>query len=303
MQGSQMALDLYQLKTFRAFAKIRSYSKTAESLFVTQSAVSHALKKLERSVGTTLIEKRGGDYGLTEAGEALCVVCEKIFREIDRFEEELQCAEGKKRQKLRLGAPVEFGTTVLVRQLDEFSRRHTHIHLNCHFSHDLHTKLLRDEFDLIVDCRPCHHPDIERIFLFREQYVVIAAPAFVKEHEIRRIEDLERVTILSMDETGEWWNNFIFAQADEHRTVLKNIVQINHVRGLINGALAGMGVSFVPRYTVENELREGRLCDVFPGGQLMDDHFCVYVKKDKRSVLKNKQMIDFLLERFSGFEA
>jgi hypothetical protein len=59
----------------------------------------------------------------------------------------------------------------------------------------------------------------------------------------------------------------------------------------------------VPRYTVENELREGRLCDVFPGGQLMDDHFCIYVKKERQGVLKNKQMIDFLLERFSGFKA
>ena len=133
--------------------------------------------------------------------------------------------------------------------------------------------------------------------------MVIAAPAFVKENNIRGSGDLERVTILSMDESGEWWNNFIFAQADKPRTVLKKIVQINHVRGLINGALTGIGVSFVPRYTVEHELREGELCDVFPGGQLMDDHFCVYIKKEKRHFPKNRQLIDFLLERFSGFEA
>jgi DNA-binding transcriptional LysR family regulator len=297
-----MALDLYQLRAFWVFAKIRNFSKTAERLFVTQSAISHAMKKLEQSVGTPLIARRGGAYALTEAGEALYGSCEKVFHEIDRFEAELQGDERPRGQKLHLGAQVEFGTTVLIRHLAEFMRRFSHIRLNCQFSHHLHNALLRDEVDLIVDCRPCHHPDIERIFLFRERYVVIAAPKFVKKNNVRKITDLERVPILSMDENGEWWNNFIFAQPHEHRTVLKNIVQINHVRGLINGALAGMGVSFVPRYTVENELRERRLCDVFVGGQLMDDNFCVYVKKDKREFPKNKLMIDFLLERFSGFD-
>ncbi len=138
MRGDFMALDLYQLKAFWISAKIRSFTKTAARLFVTQSAVSHALKKLEDSTGTPLIVRRGGEYGLTEAGDALFLVCEKTFHEIDRFEEELQCGEGQKRQKLRLGAPVEFGTTVLVRQLNEFDRRHANINLNCHFSHSLH---------------------------------------------------------------------------------------------------------------------------------------------------------------------
>jgi len=297
-----MALDLYQLKTFWAFAKIRSFTKTAERLFVTQSAVSHAIKKLEQSVGAALVVRRGGAYGLTEAGDALFSSCEKVFHEIDRFEADLHDGRRQIRQKLYLGAPVEFGTTVLVWHLAEFMRRHGNIHPYCQFSHRLHAALLRDELDLIIDCRHCHHADIERIFLFRERYVVIATPAFVKDNAIRGVADLERAMILSMDESGEWWNNFLFAQPDEHRTVLRNIIQINHVRGLINGALAGMGVSFVPRYTVENELREGRLCDVFPGRQMMDDNFCVYIKKGKMEFPKNRLMVDFLIESFAGFE-
>ncbi len=85
--------------------------------------------------------------------------------------------------------------------------------------------------------------------------------------------------------------------------MLKNIIQINHVRSLINGALTGIGVSFVPRCTVENELHLGVLCNVFPDGQLMDDYFCIYIKNEKRGILKKMQMIAFLLERCSGFEA
>lgn len=296
-----MAIDLYQLKVFWTFSRIRHFTRTAEELYVTQSAVSHALKKLERSLGTPLVVRRSGQYGLTEAGLSLMGVCEKIFREVEQFETELQQGEWQKRQKLRLGAPVEFGTTVLIGQIGAFQTAHPLLQLSFLFSHSLHTQLLHGELDLIVDCRPCHHPEIERIPLFRERYVVIASPDFLAGQPIRLPQDLEQVTVLSMDESGEWWNNFIFAQPEDQRVILKQIVQINHVRGLINGALAGLGVSFVPRYTVENELRDGLLCDVFPGGQLMDDHFCIYVKRDRMALDKNRQLIAFLSERFTGF--
>ncbi len=296
-----MALDLYQLKVFWTFARIRHFTRTAEELYVTQSAVSHSLRKLERSVGTPLIVRQGGKYGLTETGVALQGTCERIFREIEQFEGDLASDELQKRQKWHLGAPVEFGTTVLTAQVGAFMKKNPRLHLHLFFSHNLHTPLLQGELDMIVDCRACHHPEVERIPLFRERYVVIAAPDFLKGHPIKIPQDLERVTVLSMDERGEWWNNFIFAQGPENRTILKHIVQVNHVRGLINGALGGLGVSFVPRYTVENELAAGLLCDVFPGGQLMDDHFCIYIKRGKMDQEKNRQLMAFLKESFSGF--
>lgn len=296
-----MSLDLNQLRVFWTFARIRHFTRTAERLYVTQSAVSHSLKTLERSVGIPLMARRQGKYELTEAGSDLLTVCEKIFREIDSFESGIE-STGKRRQKLRLGAPVEFGTTILVGQLQDFMKEHPEIHFYFYFSHHLHPPLLHGELDMVVDCRPCHHPEIERIVLFRERYVVVATPAFLKEHGITRSKDLERVPVLSMDESGEWWNNFIFAQPPEDQTVLKYIIQINHVRGLINGALAGLGVSFVPRYTVENELEDGRLVDVFPGGQLMDDYFCIYIKRSKLEIEKNKLLVSFLQANFTNFD-
>lgn len=112
-----MALDLYQLKTFWVFARLRSVTQTAERMFVTQSAVSHALKKLERSAGTRLFIRRGREYELTEAGEELFRTCDRIFGEIERCEGILGGSGGPLRQKLMLGAPVEFGTTLLLREL------------------------------------------------------------------------------------------------------------------------------------------------------------------------------------------
>ncbi len=298
-----MSLDLYQLKTFYIFAKIRNVTQTAERLYVTQSAVSHALKKLEKSVGKDLMMRRGGKYFLTEVGEMLFRSCERIFQEIETFEEGLGSDGALLKQRVYLGATVEFGTTVLIRSMERFFRQHPNVHVNFLFSHFLEEPLMRDEVDLVVDCKTHKNPEIERICLFRERYATVASPEYVRRFCIEKVKDLERARLLSLDEKGEWWNNFLLAIPIEERPDFKDIMQINHVRGLINGAIEGIGVSFVPRYTVESELKQHLLVDLFPSQLVMDDEFCIYIKKGKREIGKNKAVIDFLFENFSGFLA
>lgn len=298
-----MSLDLYQLRTFYVFSKIRSVTQTADRLYVTQSAVSHALKKLEKSIGKELIIRRGGKYTLTEVGDSLYRSCEKIFREIEGFEEGLSREGAFRMQRVYLGAPVEFGTTVLIKSMANFFRCHPNIHVNFLFSHFLEEPLMRDEVDLAVDCKTHKHPEIERIFLFRERYATVASPEYVRRLGIKKVKDLERVRILSLDEKTEWWNNFLLAFPIEQRPEFEDIMQISHVRGLINGAIEGFGVSFVPRYTVESELKQNLLVDLFPGEMIMDDEFCIYIKKGRREMGKHKVVIDFLFETFSGFLA
>lgn len=298
-----MSLDLYQLKMFFVFGKIRNFTQTAEKMYVTQSAVSHAIKKLEQSAGTKLVERRGGKYGLTEAGEMLFDTCGKVFHEIEKFEENLTSGREEIKQKILLGSPVEFGTTILVRQMSIFLKHHPNFRVHYYFSHDLEGMLMRDEVDLIVDCKPHHQSSLASIFLFREHYVLAASPGYLRDHPVETAKDLEDVTILSLDENLEWWSNFLLAQPVDRRPAFKDVVRINHVRGLINGAIEGTGVSFLPRYTVESELKQGVLTELFPGGQLMDDEFCIYIKKDRKETRKNKLMIDFLIEHFSDFPA
>jgi DNA-binding transcriptional LysR family regulator len=301
IKEASMSIDLYQLRTFFEFGKIRNFTRTAKRLYISQSAVSHALKKLEKSVGKKLVVRRGGEYFLSEAGEMLFKTCKRIFFEIDRFQEEITVEDSRYKQKIYLGAPVEFGTTFLIRNMSGFLQRYPHIHVNFLFSHHLEGPLMRDELDLIVDCKAHHHTSLDTIFLSRERYVVTAAPDYVRTNHIKTAKDLEKVRILSLDEKGEWWNNFLLPLPIENRPVFNNIMRLNHVRALINGAIEGMGVSFVPRYTVDNELKQGILYDVFPENRSMDDHFRIYISKERRELKKNRLMIDFLCERFSGF--
>ena len=106
-------MDLYQLKAFYILARVGSFTETAAILFVTQSAVSHSIKKLEKSVDTQLILRKGKQFELTEAGETLLRSCETIFHEIEKVNEELIVHQKKAQQTVKIGAPAKTASPAL----------------------------------------------------------------------------------------------------------------------------------------------------------------------------------------------
>ncbi len=287
-------MDLYQLKTFFTLARLKNFTRAAEALFVTQSAVSHAIKKLENSLDTRLIRREGKSLSLTSAGHTLFRSCEKIFYEIEKADQDIARYKKEAKVRIRVGATIEFGTTILLKNIRAFLETHSDIHLDFFFSHELEPPLLKDEVDLIIDCVDHLLPNIEKISLFQEKYVVIASPAFIEQHQVHTLDDLERVNVLSNDKELAWWGNFLTAIPKEKQACLKRVIQINHVRGIINGAVAGLGIGFVPKYTVIRELDQKILIDPFPKIQPAADHFNIFIKKEKLTFRKQKALIDYL---------
>ncbi len=287
-------MDLYQLKTFHVVSRLGSYTEAAKSLFVTQSAVSHSIKKLENSLDIRLIKRKGKDFELTEAGKALRDSCEKIFQEIEKTQENILHFHKRAEWGLRIGATVEFGTTILMKHIRGFTDRHRSIHLDFLFSHNLLEPLLRDEVDFIIDCKEKPMHGLEKINLFREQYVVIASPDLLKNHRIQKIRDMQETRMLSLDKDLKWWENFLVCFKHDELPVFKNIMEINHIRGIINAALSGLGIGFVPKYTVLNELEKKTLIDPFPSIRPKADIFSIYIKHGKLKLEKNRVFIDYL---------
>lgn len=287
-------MDLYHLKTFFTLAKARNFTQAAQMLFVTQSAVSHSVKKLEVSVGTPLVRRMGKTLDLTPAGHTLYRSCQKIFYEIEKADQEMARHRKEAGGSIRIGCSVEFGNSILINHIRDFLDAHPGVHLDFYFSHHLAAPLERDEVDLVIDCVAHDLPNVEAVYLFQEQYITIASPAFVRDNGISRLEDLEKINILSNDKQLGWWRNFITAIPEDKQSCLKKVVQINHIRGIINAAAAGLGVGFVPRYTVIRELAEGVLIDPFPDITPGADHFNIYIKKEKLAFDRNRALIDYL---------
>jgi len=288
-----MRLDPGKLQVFVEVARAGSLSEAGRRLHVTPSAVSHALRRLQDSAGCELLEWRGRRLNLTERGDALLQACGAAF---DRLEEaERQLASGEPLRKLTVGCTGEFGSTVLLAKLKPLLDAQPMLRLGFYFAEDLTRPLLRDEIDLAVDCHTHAHPSIHRTPLFREKYVAVATPAFLRRFKVRTPRDLEHTPVLSLDADGSWWNNLLRALPRERRPALERIVMVNHIRGMINATRAGYGVSLVPKYAVLPELASGALTVLFPRLQLLEDSFSIFQKLARAERPVNRLVTQYLL--------
>ena len=289
-------LDLRKLEMFLEATRDASYTAAAARLHVTQSAVSHAIRKLEQEVGRRLVRWSGRRLVLTEDGEYLYGVCQRVFRDLRDAERVLSLPRRPVTQVVTLGANIEFGTTVLVRKLRPLLEATPSLHVDFRFHDDLAGLLLRDEIDMAVDCRPHGHRSVEATPLFREKYVIVAAPSFLAAHPVRRPADLERVPVLSRDKDGRWWANALRAMPGRERPVLSHVVQVDQVRGMVHAVLEGYGVALLPKYTVLGKVARGELVTLFPKLPLLEDWFCIYQKRTNASLEKNRALMACLLQ-------
>ncbi|OGS11536.1 MAG: hypothetical protein A2234_03085 [Elusimicrobia bacterium RIFOXYA2_FULL_58_8] len=289
-----MTLDLHQLKAFFAVAQTLNYTEASRRLYVTQSAVSHAVAKLARSAKAELLKKSGRKLALTEAGKILYGACEAVFYELEKAQEEISAAGNTGAGVIRLGATVEFGTTLLIKYMKNFMRSNPRIHVDFNFSHELLRPLLNDELDIVIDCRDHRAEGIGKTPLFREEYAVIASREYVSRHKIRRPADLSACSVLSMDKAGQWWGNFLNALPAAGRPELLQVTELNHIRAIINAAIEGLGVGFVPKYCVLKELKARNLVEVFPHLKLLDDNFYVYQKAGRAGLERHRSLLSYL---------
>ncbi|WP_367606011.1 LysR substrate-binding domain-containing protein [Legionella sp. W05-934-2] len=144
-----MSLDTITLQCFLAVAETRSFTKAAQRVGRTQSAISQQIAKLENLVEKPLLN-RGKELSLTTDGEIFFGYAKRIYElhreSLDRFKEpELQ-------GELRFGLPEDFASIILSDVLVEFSRMHPRVLLNveCDLTLNLLERFNEKKLDLIL---------------------------------------------------------------------------------------------------------------------------------------------------------
>ncbi len=295
MSAARIRLDPNRLRIFLEATRSGNYTVAARRLHITPSAVSHAVRSLEESAGRPLVEWRHRRLTLTDDGEYVRGLGERVFQDIDQAEHVLSMRAPGGTQVITIGATVEFGTSVLIRKLRPLVDAAPWLRIHFRFRDDLGPVLLRDEIDIAVDCAVHAHPSLSATRLFREKYLIVASPAFLREHRVRQPPDLERVPVLSLDQDGAWWANALRSIPGRHRPALRHIVQVDQVRGMVHAALEGYGVALLPKYTAVGKVARRELDVLFPRLRLVEDWFCVYQKRANASRDKNRAVTEFLL--------
>lgn len=246
--------ELY--KVFYHVAKSLSFSDAADTLYISQSAVSQSIKTLEKRLNQTLFIRSTKRVALTKEGELLLKHIEPAINLISRGENQL-CIDPKSGVQLRIGASDTICRYYLVPFLNNFHKKYPNIHIKVTNGTSLQcAKLLeRNEVDVIVTNSPNsalnNMMQIIPVKEFRDIFIVNPESFPLTGHRVT-LQELQQYPILMLDKrstTSMFLHNLFL----ENSLDLVPAVELSSNDLLIDLARIGLGVAFIPDFCMNNQ--------------------------------------------------
>ncbi len=164
------------LRAFHAAATHDRQRDAAESLGITESAISHQIRKLEDLLHTQLFDRSGARAVLTETGRRYLAQIDPAIRQIQAATEAILPAQG--RSAVRLTLPPSLAATWLIPRLGGFEREHPDVDLQLLTTTRV-VDLKRDQVDLAIRHGRGHWHGVEAEFLLAESAMPVCAPGYL----------------------------------------------------------------------------------------------------------------------------
>ncbi|WP_220274654.1 LysR substrate-binding domain-containing protein [Trinickia dinghuensis] len=249
---------LNALKAFEAAGTSGSFTRAAEQLNVTQSAVSRQVRQLEEQLGETLLERHHHRLELTDAGRSLLSTLQQSF---DRIELTVRAIQQKSDvNRLRVNVPPTFASRWLVPRLSRLREQHPSIELSL-------TTRLRDSLadSTALDCAirfgDGEWEGVHSSLLMQEQHIAVCAPALVENGAC----DLPRQTLLHVlsgdNQRYLTWRHWLDAARMEGVDTSGGY-EFDLLDHAIRAAIEGLGVTIADRNMIQGELAGGQLIQI-----------------------------------------
>jgi DNA-binding transcriptional LysR family regulator len=258
------SLDL--LKGFESAARHLNFTRAADELYLTQSAVSRQVQTLEERLGVRLFVRQRRGLALTHEGDRLYRSVHAALREVREAIDSLSPrADG---QRVTLTATMAFCSLWLIPRLGEFRRACPEVDVRIS-ADDRVVNLERERIDVSVRYLPAHPAPNGSVRLFDEELVPVCSPALIARtgKALRRPEDLAHYVLLHLEDRylpSPWlsWAHWLDA-VGAHGLKPAGALSFNYSEQVVRAALAGHGVALGRLPLIHDLLREGGLTAPF----------------------------------------
>ncbi|HVH73140.1 MAG TPA: LysR substrate-binding domain-containing protein, partial [Candidatus Dormibacteraeota bacterium] len=111
-----------------------SVTRAAQALYISQPAVTHRLRRLERTLGARLVERRGRNLALTDAGQAILPLARQALQVLEQIPAAISELQGFLRGEIILGASTTIGEFLLPKRLSAFAQAYPHVTVRLHIA-------------------------------------------------------------------------------------------------------------------------------------------------------------------------
>ncbi|MBX3010203.1 MAG: LysR family transcriptional regulator [Caldilineaceae bacterium] len=253
-------MEIVQLRALVGIVRAGSFTAAAETLYVTQSALSQQIKALETELGLQLFERQGRRITLTAPGKVVLARAEQILTQLHILQQELTALQQGAQGRLRIGTSDTVCLYLLPPVVRAFREQYpqVEIHLTNRPSREVATLLVEGELDFGIISLPVSEPQLESEYLCARTEVAICAPTHPLAAQTKlTLESLLAYPLLLLEKgtTSRALLDQLLAQAG----YTAQMTELGSIEVLKRYAEIGLGVAIVPAMAVTEDEREARL--------------------------------------------
>jgi DNA-binding transcriptional LysR family regulator len=256
-------MELHPLRVFLTVANEKSFSRAAEKLLRTQPAISLSIQRLESELGERLIDRSAKDLLLTDAGKIVA----DYARRYENLQGDLENAIAELRDKsagrLTVGAN-ESSTLYLLDHIERYRRTYPKINVQIRrsLSSKIPTELIDGDLELGI---LTYDPEDDRLVtnvIYTDHLSFIVSPShrLAKSEEIS-IEELGDETFIAHNVVSPY-RGLVIREFQRNKVPLHMDLEMPTVEAIRKMVQRNQGVAFLPRMCVDEEVRQGILCEV-----------------------------------------
>jgi LysR family transcriptional regulator, transcriptional activator of the cysJI operon len=256
-------MENFRLRVFRTAARLLNFRMAAEELLMTQSAVTQQMKALESELETQLFDRAQGRLSLTASGTALLPFANQLAELAQEARQAVAAASGASAGRLALGASQTTGQYLLPKLIAGFLKQNPDVEISVlgGNTQTVLEALVEHRIQLCLIEGPPMRRDVH-VEPFMEDHMVCVVPAGHPwaEQEVS-LEQLRQASLVTR-ELGSGSRRIVeqaFEAAGLDVKKLNLAMAFDSTEGLLSAVEAGLGVGFVSRWAVRNQLALGTL--------------------------------------------
>jgi DNA-binding transcriptional LysR family regulator len=259
----QQALDTRQLRAFVSLARRSSFTKAGRELFLTQSAISHAIKALESDLGCQLFQRQGKSVHLTQAGRELLPHAETILQVMGQARATLGTLDEAPKGKLRIACTDAAAQFILPTVLREFKESFElyEIQVFCGETPATIDKLMEAGVDLAVSLRPMDVSRLDCHSIFDDELEFLVSPLHPWASRAPKLKEVGHETFIVASRNSL---NFTLIQEFFLKLGLRlnSFIELGSAEATKELAKLGIGVAIAARWIARQEIEAGQLVAV-----------------------------------------
>lgn len=288
------------LRAFTQVVDAGGFAAAARKMGLSRSAVNKLVIALENELGVQLLHRSTRVVAATETGLAFYERCVDILASLEEAERSLTQLQQQPKGRLRVNAPMSFGTLHLAPALADFLVQYPELQVQLTLS-DRFIDPIEEGFDVTLRiAEPQENASLIVHPLATVERVLCAAPAYLEARGVpHHPEDLSQHSCLHYGQLAIASHWHLQGPNGAPRVPVQGALCSNNGEVLRDAARRGLGITLLPTFIVAQELQQGILLRVLPEYRGTDLVIAVIYPVNRHLSTKVQLLVDFLQQRFS----